>query len=331
MLKQILLLFPLALMLMAVGCSQAVAPTELNLHLPPGIPLGAVNGEYGFNLNGKAYDSGIPNSDAGSADLNPGQSGGGASLFVGLFYDFNNGIYGDVNLSIPLTVPAPQMMPISSSGQGIHATGTLDCDSIGYIYYGALPGGIVNITKFDTINNLVSGTFEFNASETSPNVDLTKTASITTGYFNNIPIEQGGYGQGSVTAMLNGSPFTTNNNGFEYVAASHEGGGLYLWANGQGNLLYNELTIQGIPMAVGTYFMNDSIKAPNFYYWDWGNEKENVGSQSPGSFGKLIITMCDSAHRRISGSFQFSAIDSLGNTVSITNGLINNVLWEPWQ
>jgi len=313
-------------MLIAVGCSQAVAPTSNNLGIPPG----AVKGEYGFNINGKVYDSGIPTSFEGSAQLSPysGQSAGAVDLFVSLYYYFNNVNNGEVNLNFSLSTPKAQSMTISNSNVGHGAYTNASFYSMG-INYGSLIVGTVNITKFDTINNLVSGTFEFTASESSPSSVSTNTATITSGYFNDMPISTGSYGQGSVTATINDTAFMTNNNGFEQTYAGLEGGSLDLWANGHGLSQNNEITIQGIPVGLGTYVMNDSNITPNIYCWNWANEKENVGSRNPASTGQLTITMCDTVHRRISGIFQFTGIDSLGNMVTISNGVINNVQWIP--
>jgi hypothetical protein len=329
MLKQFRLLFTLSAMLIAVGCSQAVAPTEENLGIPPG----AVNGEYGFNVNGKAFDSGIPFSFEGSTQLSPypGQGMGAVTLQVSLSYQFTNGQYGTIQLTIPLAVPKAQTIPISNSGQSIHATAIYD--SMDVIIYEALSGGNINITKFDTVNNLVSGTFEFNASESYPNTNPKMIATITSGYFNDIPIGEGAYGQGSITALLNGTPFNSDTAGLEMVSTDSSSGGINLFDYGQEMNNDSFISIQRIPLRTGMYVM-DSITArsgsmPIIFFQNWGNLQRNASTQSAGSSGILTITSCDITHRRISGTFQFSGIDKLGDTVSISNGVINNVQWEP--
>jgi Family of unknown function (DUF6252) len=329
MLKKFWHLFVLSGMLIAVGCSQAVAPTELN----PGIPPGAKEGEYGYNINGKGFDSGTPVSFEGSAQLSPypGQSAGAVILHVLMSYDFTNGQYGTIQFTIPLTVPKPQSLPISNSGMSVHATAIYD--SMDDIIYEALPGGTINITKFDTVNNLVSGTFEFTASESYPKTDPQMTATITSGYLNDMPIGEGAYGQGSIVALLNGTPFNSDTAGLEMVSTDSSFGGINLFDYGQEMNNDSFISIQRIPLRTGTYEMDSSTarkdSIPIIIFQNWGNLQRNASTQSAGSSGILTITSCDIAHRRISGTFQFSGIDSLGNTVSITNGVINNVLWNP--
>ncbi len=327
-------MFPLTAMLIAVGCSQAVAPTEENLGIPPG----AVEGEYGYNINGRIYDSHAPLGGDGTASLGPltGQGSAAVQISLYLFYDFGNGLYGNVGLNIPIIKAQPQTVSIygTSSTKDPQATAYCDCDSNGFIWYTALPGGTVNITKFDTVNDLVSGTFEFTATETSSNLDSDKKVTVTSGYFNDITIGQGGYSQGSVTAEVNGNAFTTDKAGYEMAYADSEFSGLNLFGNGQGSFLNRTITIQNIPIVIGTYIFNDTTDKSRslvLLYWDFTKTGYDgaASSQNPGSSGQLTISSCDIVHRRISGTFQFSGMDSLGDVVNITNGVINNVQWEP--
>src|ERR1700733_5032159 len=101
-------LYFLSAMLIAVGCSQAVAPTELN----PGIPSGATEGEYGFNIGGKIFDSRNLNINAATLSLShdPSLGGTGVQLSLNLFFDLNNGNYGSANISLFLDAPTPQTL-----------------------------------------------------------------------------------------------------------------------------------------------------------------------------------------------------------------------------
>ena len=54
-------------MLIAVGCSQVVAPTTNNLGIPPG----AKEGEYGFYINGRNFDNGNLSFRDGTANIQP--------------------------------------------------------------------------------------------------------------------------------------------------------------------------------------------------------------------------------------------------------------------
>jgi hypothetical protein len=330
MLKQFWLLFSLTAMLIAVGCSQAVAPTQLN----PGIPLGSFEGEYGFSLNGKAYDSGTPTGNEGNASLGPlvGQGQSAVQLSISLFFQLSDGTYGGVQISVPLINPQPQTVEISSFTipANLNATASMDYDSLGWLSYSSLPGGSITLTKFDTVNNLVSGTFNFTGSQTSPAADPNNVIRITSGYFNDIPIGRGAYEQGSISADVNDSTFSTNNAGREIVQANLNQGRLNLWGDGQGILQNSEISIQNIPLTPGTYI----VKGPSNYSdttlsFDYLGRNFEISTRDTISNGQLTITKCDIPNRRISGTFQFSGMDTLGNSVTITNGVINNVQWIP--
>ena len=320
-------------MLIAVGCSQSLAPTELN----PGIPPGAREGGYGFYVNSRHFDNENSSFNDGNASIRPYviEGSGAVILSVSLYYNFSDGSFGIIDLSIPFIAPKAESFQFSdvSSPWTLNAVGYVNHDSGGYISYVSIPGGALNITKFDTVNNLVSGTFELTTYETYPTTDLHNTIGITNGYFNDIPIDQGSYGQGSITALLNGTPFNSDNDGVEMVYTDSEFNGIDLFDYGpeMGNDSF--ISIQRIPMRTGMYVM-DSITArsdtmPIIIFQNWGNLQRDASTQSAESTGQLTITSCDIAHRRISGTFQFSGVDSLGDTVTITNGVINNVQWEP--
>jgi len=319
-------------MLIAVGCSQAVAPTELN----PGIPPGATEGEYGFNINGIIIDSRSLDIPEYLVSLNKysDQSSSSVTVLIYLFYDFFNGKSGGVSFSIGLVQPQPQTLQITSSipNVGSYATSLILHDSLplGFTNYQASSGSIT-ISKFDTINNLISGNFELTAPRPSTTNNGPSTIIVTSGFFNDIPIGTGAYGQGSVTALFQGNPFSTNNAGLENITALRDNNVLNISADGTGTSNGHSFELTSIPLQTGTYIMNDSVSSPTFVYFDnpQPNQEGNILSLNPGSTGQIIVTVCDTLHRRISGTFQFSGIDKLGDTVSISNGVINNVQWEP--
>ncbi len=316
-------------MLLIAGCESSVDPTENNL----GVPAGAKEGEYGFYINGRQFDGHID----GSANIQPYviEGAGAVRLSVSLYYNFPDGAYGNVDLSIPFLAPKPQSFQFSDATSlwNPNPVGYAYCDSDGYIYYRSIPGGTLTITKFDTVQNIVSGYFEFTAYETSPMTDLHKTVGISYGYFNDIPIAEGAYGQGSISALLNGTPFISDTAGIEMVYGESEFDCIALFDNGQGPLLNSYISIQRIPLRTGSYAMDSSTarkdSEPILIFWDWNNEQKNSSTEFGNSSGILTITSCDTVHRRISGTFQFSGLDSLGNTITISNGVIDNVQWEP--
>jgi hypothetical protein len=310
------------------GCNQGVAP-----EYPPisTIPSGAGENEYGYTINGRAFDSRTLPLKFGSASLSPytGQKDGSVIMSVYLFYDFNDGSFGSVRLSVPLIDPKPQTMAISNSasGQNAHATGSIDVDSLGFAFFNSLPGGTITIDKFDKVNNLVSGTFELTGSRKPTQAEPNEIATVTSGYFNDIPIGSGSYDQGNVTAIINGVPFTTEGSEVEQLSATIQGSILSIDANGAGSSAKHDIEISGIPFAIGNYIMNDTIEDREFEYFDFTKPGESgeASSQNPVSNGIVTITMRDTAHRRVFGVFVFSGFDSSGNLVNIAAGEINNV------
>lgn len=319
-------LFAFPILMIVAGCNPSTAPTTNN--------LGSFAGEYGFTLNGNAFDSGTPTGTEGNASISPlpGQGESAVQLSISLFFQLPDGTYGSVLVYVPLINPQPQTIEISSYTipTSLNATASIDYDSLAWFWFSSLPGGTITLTKFDTVNNLVSGTFNFTASQTSPTANPNNVFRITAGYFNDIPIGQGAYGQGSISADVDDSAFLTVDAGREILQATLNQGRLSLWGDGQGILQNSEIRIQNIPLTPGTYTIkgpiNFSDTTLSFTYWGRNYE---ISTQDTISNGQLTITKCDIPNRRISGTFQFSGMDTLGNSVTITNGVINNVQWIP--
>ena len=283
--------------------------------------------------NGTIFDSHSLNINGYIISLNrySGQSSNSVTISIFLFYDYNNGQYGSVNFSIGLLQPQPQTLDITSSplSRSSYATSLIVHDSLGETNYQA-SNGTITITKFDTINNLISGDFELTAPRPSTSNNGPSTIIVTSGFFNDIPIGTGAYGQGSVTALFQGNPFSTNNAGLENITALRDNNVLNISADGTGTSNGHSFELTSIPLQTGTYIMNDSVSSPTFVYFDntQPNQEGNILSLNPGSTGQIIVTECDTVHRQMSGTFQFSGISSSGDTVSITNGVIKNVQWE---
>ena len=330
-------LYLLTATLLAVGCSQSVAPTQLNF----GIPIGAKEGQYGFFFNGRHFDDSSLSYRDGRASIQPYviEGSGAVTLSISLYYNFPDGTRGSIGLSAPLLIPKPHSFQFSdvSSLWNLNAIGSLTYDTgvNSYAYYRSIPGGTLNLTKFDTINNLVSGTFELTAYETSPITDLHNTINISSGYFNDIPILEGSYAQGNITALVNGTPLISDTAGVEMIYADSQFYDIDLVDYGQDSLLDSYISIQRIPLQTGTYKIDSSTWRSNAIplilvrYWLNNNPPQYFSTQNANTSGSLTITKCDIAQRRISGSFQFSGVDTLGNTVTISNGAINNVRWGP--
>ncbi len=290
-------------------------------------PFGSLEGEYGFILNGKTFDSGTPSINQGTASVTPAlyQGTNTIQLSVGLFFEFTDGTFGSIHVYVPLTGPHTKSMAISSYQQDSVGSALISYDSVGFNWYQSV-GGTVTLTKFDTINNLVSGTFSFDASSPSNS----NTVHITSGYFNDIPIGEGSYGQGNVSATVNDSAFSTDNVGREMLNGYLNRGRLHLWAYGE-TVQRGSFDIQGIPLTIGTY----TIKGPQNYSdstisFVYHGDSFQISTVDSRSVGQLTISALDIHNRRISGTFQFSGTDTLGNHVTIASGEINNMQWEPY-
>jgi hypothetical protein len=320
------LFFALAMLIFVVGCSESVSPTGDNT----GIPHGSFEGEYGFNLNGQEYDSGTPIGNEGDASLRPlvAQGQNAIQLSIYLYFELPDGTYGSVQIYAPLINPQPQTLEISSYTipTSLNATASVGYDSLGLRVYSSLPNGTITLTKFDTVNNLVSGTFNFTASQTSPTDDPNSVIPITSGYFNDIPIGEGAYGQGSVSAIVNDSTFSADYTGREMLYRTFNQGHLDLWAYSQNS----GIIIQSIPLTTGTYMIKGSHDfSDTTLSFIYTSRNFEISTEDTGTIGQLTITKCDIPNRRISGTFRFSGTDTLGNSVTISNGQINNVQWEP--
>ncbi|HEY3874731.1 MAG TPA: hypothetical protein VGM92_04605 [Candidatus Kapabacteria bacterium] len=312
------------LIVSTIGCEHSVSPTTENS------AVGSFEGEYGFTLDGKVYDSGTPFLNEANASLRPLSSYGpnGVQLSLNLYFELGDGTYGSVQLLVPCRNATPQTIPISYY-QDTSASASLIYDSVAWTSYQSLAGGTLTITKFDTIDNLVSGTFRFSASETSP-ANPKNIVPVTAGYFNDIPLGLGAYRQGSVTALVDGTAFSSENEGRERLYSTFAQGRLNLFANGPGNA---EIIMQGIPPVADSYFVQGPQTiidtSLSITYWASAPNYFKISTEDSGSSGEVIITSCDFANRRFSGSFQFSGTDTLGNSVIISSGKIDSVQWEP--
>ena len=186
--------------------------------------------------------------------------------------------------------------------------------------------GNFEITKIDTAANLISGKFSMIGTSID-NGALTDT--LTDGYFNDVPISKYCYGQGSVTATINKYSFNTN--------ALYNLGWIHSYIIRGQNVLHIEiLTTPGdnrtmefqLPVSVkpGTYSLRStpSDSAVEFHY---AEQLSGVNATSDGTTQqKLIITRSDTSSRRLWGTFDFSGKGN-GDSVTITNGVIDSLLW----
>jgi hypothetical protein len=316
------------------GCSHSTSPIISNT------PQYS-EGEFGFANNGTSIDS--KNNPTGStAQVSLFKNAGlgvdttTTLVSIELNYISITGLFNlqtlNIGLGVPIHSKLPQTYAIGNWNDPTAATGFELLDSINYK---SVAGGTLTITKFDTINNLLSGTFSFNAALAPPPNSTTTSVTVSSGFFNDIPITLGAGGQGTVTMNAAGFPFTTQSPGLDQITAMqfHGTTGLTILALDDDSLWQRELSIGILSPAAGNYVVSATPLGQNQVSMGYGTSPYNGTNSASisltGSSGQLQITKYDLANRRISGSFNFSGVDqNSGNTIQITNGVIDNVQWS---
>jgi hypothetical protein len=173
--------------------------------------------------------------------------------------------------------------------------------------------GTVTIASIDTLQHLVSGSFQFTLVNPSDN----STKSVTSGIFSYVPYS-GGSGTvtpppvstDTLTANVGGNPF----NPFQITTEVSTG-----------QLIIAGMTSDGTTMAL---LMPDMI-TPGSYGFDFGTVSYNVIFNPPGvteslvsqNNGTLTIISHNALTKRIVGTFSFMASSlSTGSPVTITDG-----------
>jgi hypothetical protein len=199
-------------------------------------------------------------------------------------------------------------------------------------YYASIGNGTFILTKFDSVNNVVSGSFSFDA--------ILQTADgpppsvrIASGSFNDIPITVGSYGQGTVSATIDGQPFsTTTASTYEYLSATKvlNSPGIELLAFDQesnGSLTRLHFTIPAPAIREYDLSSGSSSDVTAAIFIPIGASDMVVRSGS-GTTGKFTLTKFNTFNHRLSATFDFSGLDTnSGKTIHVTNGVIDNVRW----
>ena len=319
--------FPLiaGLLFLSAGCTNPVSPnTPQTFHT-------FTSGDFGYTLNGTVFDrvsSGESTEASASIDSNwgVGVPPGSWLLYINLMDEqisFTSFHTKSIELFVPFTSPAPGMYQITHWNDPVNAQAAVAIDSF---EYDSKDGGMLTITKFDTVNNLVSGTFSFTASLAKPSLDASRIDTVLNGSFNDVGIYIGGYGQGTVTADADSVPFTSHSYSRQPLSAFIPNGS-------------NELTIEAFNNT-GTQTLLLSIDNPGVGMFDLTKNMNPLGApvysgpnnitvnRQTGASGTMTITQFDTITHRMSSTFQFSGPDqTTGRTIQITNGVINNVQW----
>jgi len=230
-----------------------------------------------------------------------------------------------INLLGDVSGPVPGTYPIVLNGQYNGFTGTLDT---GGNQFASLGGGSFTITKFDTVGNLVSGSFRFLAAKWQPTPDLNMVDTIN-GSFTDVGIANLMFGQGNMTANTNGIMFQPNvGKAVQFVVTNTTGDHRLtidaLEAVGSSNL---ELTLTINTAQLGTFTASNG-ETPGTVYCVYSDGKSVYSTRSPFTTGSLTITAFDPVNRRLSGTFNFMpGIYNTSTTIPITGGVIDNVEW----
>jgi Family of unknown function (DUF6252) len=313
------------LLILSGGCTNPVSPVNNQ------VSHTFTSGDFGYTLNGTAFDrasSGEVTEASAQIDSNWGLGvmPGSWLLTVNLMDEqisLTSFHTKSIELFVPFTSPVPGTYQITQWNAPAGAQAAVMIDSF---QYDSRNGGTLTITKFDTVNNLVSGTFSFTASLAQPSSNPSLVETVTNGSFNNVGIYIGGYGQGTITANVDSVPFTTHSYSRQPLSA--------FIANGSNELTieaFNSTVTQTIVLSidnpgVGTFDLTKNINpfgSPSYS----GPNNVSVNGQT-GASGTITISQFDTVMHRMSGTFQFSGPDpSTGQTIQITNGVIDSVQW----
>jgi hypothetical protein len=176
--------------------------------------------------------------------------------------------------------------------------------------------GSIEITSIDTTNNLISGTFYATARNGSG-----ASVTITSGEFTNIPFE-------TELPNNNENEFFAKVNGDEFVEDSIEATKATLAGNTNITLTATKNSFETIGITIpfsnsdaGTYNFS-SIPSQNVYVAQYNVSQTEFYVASSGS---ITITSHDTATKKITGTFYFTAQPQVGSTPTfeITEGSFN--------
>ena len=321
------LLFIASLLFLSTGCkNNPVAPSNNQTSHT------FTSGDFGYMLNGTVFDrvnSGESTAASASIDSNwgAGVTPGSWLLYINLMDEQINVTSfhtKSIELFVPYTSPVMNTYQIAQWNNPANAQAVVAIDSF---QYNSQNGGTLTITKFDTVNNLVSGTFSFTASLAQPSSNPSLVETVTNGSFNDVGIYVGGYGQGTITANVDSVPFTTHSySSRQPLSAFIPNGSNLLTIEAFNSTLTQTIMLSIDNPGVGTFHLTQNanlLGTPSYS----GPNNVSINGQT-GASGTMTITQFDTITHRMSGTFQFSGPNqSTGRTIQITNGVIDSVQW----
>jgi hypothetical protein len=233
---------------------------------------------------------------------------------------FQIGLFASVDSSmiVYFNVPLTKLDTITvSSGPG----GTYG-DLCGYAT--SIEGGTIQLTKVDTIHNLVSAIFQIPLN----------TGDTLSGYATNLCILDGAFGQGTLSWSADSIPVFASDDGIEHdkygfvhawlapdTTLTVEGGAIH-------GVFPHELMISLKAVKVGTFPLGTALSVDSATY-KW---PDAIGGlvPYPARRGSVTITKLDPVKRLISGTFYFRGFNAEGDSVTVRNGAFNDIVWAQW-
>jgi len=263
-------------------------------------------------------------------EQNPLPPGSKKDMTVGLLaHPVINGKVHIVYLSFifPLVDPAPQIYHLVKFGSCACPTVSLVIDTMSFVNNA---GGTVEITKFDTVNNLLSGKFSLTLFRSSPTVDSTVIDTISGGYFTDVQIVAGGWNVGNFSAEINGAPYDTKLSPLYIITSSLSNRMLELDVDGPYTEKERRFQITIPSPHEGKYILGSTAAGPDtarILYLTYSKNGHSELYSGPGSTGSLTITKCDTVARRLWGTFDLAGHDYYYDTITIAKGTLENVSW----
>ncbi|MDP4199793.1 MAG: DUF6252 family protein [Bacteroidota bacterium] len=183
--------------------------------------------------------------------------------------------------------------------------------------------GYFTITNIDTVQNMMSGSFSVVVVETTPNNP--NVFDTLKGTFRNVCFHSGLFGQGSMTATAGTLQFKPNPNRDDPTVDYIVGSDQLVVHCVELDATQQSLQLNVYAPAVGIFPLTWAIKSgTGFAQYSAGMD---VYSNMYGGSGTLTITKFDTVARRMSGTFSFTAQTSSHQSITITNGVIDNMMF----
>jgi hypothetical protein len=313
MLKNKAFILHLFIIITAFGCKSTSTAPENNP------PQSVGQQDFGFSFDGTLFErKNYPSSNVFSkAQLLRSPSSSKTLLIIMEVKDTARSIDKYVQVSFTMMGKLPDTV-----GVGVALAIS---DSTVYLCKGK---GSAILTVFDTVNNVISGTFNFEG------VNIIGTGAdaieITSGRFINIPISIGRYDQGMITASIDGASFSsTNSLQIANIDAYTSFGNPQIniqsqQAQGVDSFQITNLNFTILNPKVQEYDLSASSNVKAYFL----RQIASTNGQIKANSGKFTITQVDSLNHIFSATFDFFVLDpASGKSIHVANGLINNVRW----